>query len=181
MRRLNIFTLAVLLTGLCGCEAINPESPAVNNAVVQSFGDMAIENAILRQQTLYPYHFEQDGAEPNELGSRELALLACHYKQHAGALKIRQGDAAPELYQARIVKVREMLGDQGVPPENVCIADGLPGGNGMPSEDVLKITIGRNSPTQPLYYEGGGGTSSNGGGQGGMGQSMNGATGGSMQ
>jgi hypothetical protein len=180
MRRLYIPALVVLMTGLYGCQTTKPEPAEVNGAIVQSFGDMAIENAILRQQTLYAYHFEADGPEPNELGCRELALLGSHYKQRAGMLRVRQGDASTELYQARIDRVRELLSKQGVPPENVSITDGLPGGNGMPSEDVMKITTGRNSPSMPLYNLDGNGSGSNSA-ESGMGEASNGGGRGPMQ
>ncbi len=40
-----------------------------------------------------------------------------------------------------------------VEARRIRLADGMPGGDGMPSEQVLQIIRGRNSPSRPQYYE----------------------------
>jgi|GEM_PF-4805929 len=51
-----------------------------NKLMADSFSDESIKNGIVAQHTVYPYHFVADTAELNELGERELEVLAAHYK-----------------------------------------------------------------------------------------------------
>jgi len=158
--------LAMLgLITVAGCDVTQSDRVAVNRAIVHSLGDMAIDNAIIAQHTLYPYHFIRDGSALNELGEKELAVLATHYRDQSGELNVHRGPAGEELYRARVARVVENLLKAGVGGDNVRIQDGFPGGEGMPSEKVIQITAKRNSPTSPLYYGG-----SAGGGMGGAGE-----------
>lgn len=54
-------------------------------------------------------------------------------------LNVRRGDVPQELYQARIKTVVERLEEAGIAPSNIRIKDGFPGGDGMPSEQVLLV------------------------------------------
>src|ERR1044071_5771977 len=69
-----------------------PEQEAIDAALVHAVSDTAINNAIITQHTLFPYHFVSGTAELNELGQRELAVLCDHYRANGGAATVREGD-----------------------------------------------------------------------------------------
>lgn len=139
----RVVTMAALLCILTlGCQQNaepGPDQHLVNRRLINSYNDTAIENAIISQHTLFPYHFVQNGAELNELGQRDLAVLAGHFMKHPGILNIRRQDISAELYEARINTVRERLRQAGIDVERMSISDGMPGGSGMTSERVLTI------------------------------------------
>jgi len=139
----STITTAVLFCILTlGCEQNaeqGPDQHIVNSRLINSYNDTAIENAIVSQHTLFPYHFIQNGAELNELGQRDIAVLAGHFMKHPGSLNIRRHDTAAELYEARVNTVRERLRQAGINVERMSISDGMPGGSGMASEKVLTI------------------------------------------
>ena len=150
------FAACLLVATLAGCEATEETTPKLDLAkanawMITSIRDSAINNAIVTQRILFPYHFVPDSAGLTELGQRELEVLAEHFEKHQGNLNVRQGGASNDLYKARIRSVQSALVEAGV-RNRIVIADALPGGHGMPSEQVLMIIEGRNSPTEPLYY-----------------------------
>ena len=99
----------------------------------------AVDNAVIRQHTIYPHHFTMDSAELNDLGLRDITILARHFLDHPGKLNVRRAKASDELYMARVSAVKAALSEAGVSTENVRIADGLPGGDGIDSASVLLI------------------------------------------
>lgn len=153
--RLAVGMLVVLITG---CTVTGPaleertalearaaalEARAALNAwLVNTFEDAAIDNAIIVQYTLFPYHFVNNAAALNELGRHDLDVLAAHYKGHPGPLNVRQGGVPAELYEARVREVTWQLVMAGVDRDRITVADGLPGGDGMESERVLMIGAG---------------------------------------
>lgn len=138
---------------LAGCCAVNEEraestlriEPApidhsiVNRLVRESYSDLAIQNAIITQHSLYPYHFINNSAELNALGKRDLAILAGHFLEHPGQICLRQGHVDRQLYQARSKTVRENLLQAGIAKSKINITGGHPGGQGMPSPVVVEI------------------------------------------
>lgn len=144
MKRMKI--QIILLAGLAvGCaHRPRPQTPeqqqVADEWLVNTVRDAAVSNAIIRQHTLFPYHFDADGAALNELGRRDLSVLAEHYQQNAGELNVRRGDASEALYRSRVQQVAETLARAGVNADRVKISDGPPGGDGMPSEDVVVIS-----------------------------------------
>ena len=98
----------------------------------------SLQRAIVVQSTLFPYHFVPDSAELNELGQRDLLVLARHFEKHSGNLAVRPGDT-PALGEARIRAVIEALTAAGVARDHVNVRDGLPGGEGLASARVLEI------------------------------------------
>ena len=82
--------------------------------LVNTLNNIGVENAIITQHTLYPYHFGADAGELNELGQRDLMVLARHFKEHPGILNIRRGETAAQLYDARVAHVLSRLKDAGV-------------------------------------------------------------------
>ncbi|MHC4718645.1 MAG: hypothetical protein ACYS5V_16880 [Planctomycetota bacterium] len=140
MKRVLFCVAAVAVCG-AGCEEAqwSRQSPGVNEWLVQTVHDQAINNAIIRQQTLYPYHFVVNGDELSSLGLQDMRVLASHYRQFPGQLSVRRGDAPEELYQKRVTRVLCVLQDAGVQTDRVKIADALPQGDGMSSEQVVQI------------------------------------------
>lgn len=98
----------------------------------------SLDRAVVTQQCLYPYHFVTDAAELNDLGKRDLQVLAKHYRSHAGVLKLSRGDATEKVYAARTAVVIEKLSAMGVAAEQVTVTDGVPGGDGMTTERLIK-------------------------------------------
>ena len=138
------FLLAVCVFVMGGCreEAQKPAGPdprQVNVELMNAFNDIAMRNAIIAQHTLYPYHFVNNSANLNELGQRDLDVLAAHFAENPGQLNIRAGGVDAGLYSSRIDTVRDRLAAGGIDMGCVSISDGMPGGDGMISERVLLI------------------------------------------
>lgn len=146
MKRLILSTLAILPIAAGGCDTFDAqqEDRAQQNAwMVTSISDTAINRAIVSQHTLYSYHFEANAAALNELGHHDLDILAEHFRDFPGRLNIRQGDSDTALYDARVAKVVTALQMAGVRTDRVTVADELPGGSGMGSEQVLLVLTQR--------------------------------------
>jgi len=125
-----------------GCEERVSKQEAgrkLDTELVNVLNNIGVENAIIAQHTLYPYHFVQDGETLNTLGDRDLGVLARHFQEHPGTLNIRRGDVPDELYDARVTHAVEKLKQCGVKIDRVSVSDGVPGGTGMPSERVVMI------------------------------------------
>lgn len=155
MNTLRIVVLCLLPVLVAGCDR-TPRSPQadrpdVNAALVNAFSDAAIDNAIVAQHTLFPYHFEADGAALNELGQHDLKVLAAHYKDHPGPLNVRRGEAPAALYEARVAEVVKTLVAGGVAKNRVSLGNGLAGGEGMKSEQVLSIREREKKPQNTTY------------------------------
>jgi hypothetical protein len=142
-RNAGITTTVILFCILViGCEENvekSPDKQQVNTWLVNSYNNTAIENAIISQHTVFPYHFVNNAAQLNELGKRDVAILAGHFMKYAGDLNIRRHNTPADLYEARVNAVVERLQEAGVDIERINIADGMPGGSGMASEKVLII------------------------------------------
>jgi hypothetical protein len=142
MRLYCAITLCLMCAWVTGCHrnAAKPASETnLDAALVKTINNIGVENAIISQHTLYCYHFTTDGAELNELGSRDLAVLARHFAKHAGTLNVQRGEADEKLYQARIASVMGGLKKAGVDADSMRLSDGMPGGDGMSSERVVEI------------------------------------------
>jgi hypothetical protein len=127
---------------MAGCEedARTAGNKRFDTELVRTLNNIGVENAILAQHTLYPYHFVADGAALNELGQRDFAVLARHFTEYPGLLNVRAGDGiSAELYQARVAYVTNRLKEAGVKPGRVSVSDGMPGGPGLRSEKVVTI------------------------------------------
>jgi len=135
----TVILFCILIIG-CGEKVEKgPDKQQVNTWLVNSYNNTAIENAIISQHTVFPYHFVNNAAQLNELGKRDVAILAGHFMKYAGDLNIRRSDTPADLYEARVNAVVERLQEAGVDIERMNIADGMPGGSGMASEKVLII------------------------------------------
>lgn len=159
MIRLTTLVVATMLALAAGCSDNPPPSKLdaskVDPWLVEMPNDIAIRNAIVRQQTIYPYHFVVGGATLNDLGRSDAAVLAAHYKAYPGRLSIRRGDAPKELYDARVKEVLLVLSQCGVAMNRASIIDAPAGGDGITSERVLAIEA-IDKPSQatvtPAYY-----------------------------
>ena len=99
----------------------------------------AVRNGVITNRTIFPYHFATGSADLNELGRRDLSILADHYRQYPGLLSVRRQDASEEVYQARTAAVTAFLGCKGVDMTRMQIEDAAPGGPGRSSEEVRAL------------------------------------------
>jgi len=139
-----ILMMAVLCSvAWIGCQEpqVGPtvDTSQVNRKVVDTYSDLAIQNAIITQHTLYPYHFKNNSAQLNGLGQQDLSVLVRHFKENPGKINVQQGSTDSILYQSRIQTVYEMLLQGGVSDGQIQIVSGMPGGDGMPSNSMIEI------------------------------------------
>ena len=147
MKWLTLFATGICLAGLAGCnnrgntltEDPFAEGRRVNIALLHWFEDASINNAIITQHTLFPYHFVNNSAGLNELGKRDLGVLATRFKDNPGKLNVRRGEISADLHQARIKTVLGLLEEAGVDKARITVDNALAGGDGMASERVLTI------------------------------------------
>jgi hypothetical protein len=136
-----VAVLAELTVGSCCCPPADSSSARETDMwAVNELADAQVCEAVIREHTLYPHHFLVDCAQLNELGMRDMDILAAYLRCEGGQLNVRRGDASPELYKKRVEVVAAALDRAGVPAGSVRVADGLPGGDGMPSVRVVEIT-----------------------------------------
>lgn len=149
MRRIIPLTALCLLALQPGCQKADPDFKprgtvnlshrTINEGLVHSYNLRAEDDAIIRQHTIYPYHFIANSAALNALGRREVFVLGQHYRNYPGPLNVHQGDAPGPMYQARVKTITDAMVAAGVPADRVVIADDLPGGSGLPSDQVVIV------------------------------------------
>lgn len=142
MRSVMLLTAAATVAMMAACEAPQtqaPERSAANAWVMRQYSTIARDNAIIAQHTLYPYHFVQHSADLNELGLHDVGVLAGHFKTAQGVLNVRRGQEADDLYRQRIEAVADAMEDAGLERQRIHMSDGLPGGDGIASRDILRI------------------------------------------
>jgi len=140
LRRIIIVSLFCILA--FGCEErvkLSSDRQLMNTELVNSYNDIEVRNAIISECTLYPYHFAKSTAELNELGQRNLDILAEHFMENPGHLNIRRGSTPADLYRARVRLVLDKLEEAGVNARQISVSDDMPGGSGMTSERILTI------------------------------------------
>ena len=135
-------TLAVIAGGCEYQRQQQMQRRQSNVWLVESVNDTAIRNAVVRQRTIYPYHFMPQSEQLNELGVQELEILGEHYRRTPGVLSIAPAVAQEEALQgARVRQVMMMLEQQGVDLARMTIDDRTPGGEGISGAravDILK-------------------------------------------
>ena len=145
MKLKEIFAVSVVcMTVFCGCQEQQADTNTldeseVNRKIVDTYSDLAIQNAIIAQHTLYPYHFVNNGAQLNGLGQRDLSVLVQHFQDNPGQLILQQGGTESLLYQSRAQTVHKQLLQGGIPDGKIRITDGMPGGNGIASNSIIEI------------------------------------------
>lgn len=157
-----VTALLALAAMVNGCEwsqqPAMTELGAPEAKMVQTINDAAVRDGILRQSTIFPYHFEQGTAELNGLGQSTVAVLAERFRKNPGTVSVRRGDASVELHRQRIQRVAAALEKAGVPRATMRLADLPSSGDGLPGEQVL--TILRTSPAPaPAFAPAAGSTS----------------------
>ena len=106
---------------------------------VRTWQQDQVAAGVIAQHTLYEHHFVKFGGTLNELGERDVDILARHYKANPGRLSIRRGGADAKLYQQRVDTVVAAMAAAGVDTKRVTIVDEQPGGDGLASEFVVVI------------------------------------------
>ncbi len=142
MKASIILMITLLCFVLVGCnESVQqgPDKREINIKLINSFNDIAMENAIISQHTLFPYHFVNNSATLNVLGQRDLAVLVKHFTGNPGDLGIRRGNTNESLYNARVDAVLTAISEAGIDMAQVQTSDSMAGGSGMTSERVLTI------------------------------------------
>lgn len=146
----NVVGIVLCCIMVFGCQETvkeqEPDKTMINEKLVSSFNDKAIQNAIISQHTIYSYHFVNNSDKLNELGMRDLAVLADHYKNNPGQLSVCKDNVPDSLYQARVDFVLNQLKESGIDIGRISVSDGMPGGQGMPSEKVLDIIANKEKP-----------------------------------
>ncbi len=133
--------LVCILLVSCGTSVRNEriDEGEMNAGLITAYNDTAMENAIIAQHTLYPYHFITNGTQLNELGRRDLSILAKYFKDNPGELNVSRDDVSDALYQERLTYVANQLKEDGIDLSKLTISDGMPGGGHMAASDVLQI------------------------------------------
>lgn len=142
MKLYIIMTMALLGILLIGCSETAERSQnrhIINRELINTYNDIAVQNAIISQHTLYPYHFDKNSAELNELGERDLGVLAAHFVKNPGELNVRRNGISADIYKARIEIVLDKLKEAGINVDQMSIANGVPGGPGMLSEKIITV------------------------------------------
>lgn len=142
MKTAFVIELALLCAFLSSCS--NTQKAPVNEGrmnagLITAYNDTAMENAIIVQHSLYPYHFVNNSEQLNELGRRDLSILSKHFKEYPGQLNVGRDGTSETLYKARVAYVAGQLKKDGVDISKMAISSGLPGGSGMASSDVVQI------------------------------------------
>lgn len=145
----------MLVVAVAGCERSESdrvaltvqERPAESHGWLVEAVEMAqVRKGVIAQHTLYPYQFVADGAALNELGQRDVAILAEHYSVFPGPLNVRRGEAPEELYAQRIDTVVRAMARAGVDTDRIRIADAMAGGDGSPSDRVVLVMLRSQKP-----------------------------------
>ncbi len=137
----TMLCLAVIAMMACGCDR-TPRyraAPAADAWAVNSANDQAVRQAIVRQSTLYPYHFIDNSAELTPLGMSDLATLVSHFQRYPGQLSIRRGAAEQWLYDLRVQEVTGKLRTARVDTDRMTLADMPAEGDGMPAGSIIVI------------------------------------------
>jgi hypothetical protein len=142
--RISLLAL-IALSGLTGCARegglmrVDDQRQPINRWTIETTDDESVANAVIAQHTLYPYHFVANGSDLNELGERDVKILARHLSRYPGEVNLRRGSEDQGLYDARVQGVSSMLVAMGVAKGGIRLVDKVPGGDGVSSERALEI------------------------------------------
>jgi len=151
MKRLCVFAVEMIVAvSVFACSEpstsdypLSDHHAEMNSTALQLQNHLAEEAAVIRQHTIFPYHFLADSAELNSLGLRDLEVLTRHRARFPGPLNLRRGDASEELYARRMQTLLDHLIAAGLPQDGIQISDSLPGGDGLAADDVVLIQSGK--------------------------------------
>ncbi len=120
--------------------------------IVEAVRDSGVRAAIVAEHTIYAYHFVSNSDELNELGQRDLSVLASHYRAHAsgGMLNVYRTGTSEALYSARVKVVVAALKAQGVNTDQLHVSDGPAGDGKTMSQDVLRDVRAMHADSKPF-------------------------------
>lgn len=160
MLRMTLLPVAMIAAAIAGCQSSNDPLPMplyddteLDSGMVQRYFTEQIDSGIVRQRTIYSHHFVDQTAHLNELGRRDISVLARHYRQYGGSLHVRQGPTSNELYAVRLESIRAALAASGVSKDQVVIDDGLPGGDGLSAEAASRALENHRGDESAENYE----------------------------
>jgi hypothetical protein len=139
-------TAAAALLAVAGCQHKaadasadrTPDERTLNTLMVKTAYDQNERNAIIAERTIYDHHFRPASAELNDLGLRQVRILADAYHDQAVRVSVARADASDDLYRRRLDAVRTAFADRGVDRSSLTLNDGQPGGSGIASEKVFR-------------------------------------------
>jgi outer membrane protein OmpA-like peptidoglycan-associated protein len=90
MKRLVGISQLCAVLAAAGCTSVGneyvyqdaDEQRIMHRAMMEDYEAEAASNGVVRQKTVYPYHFRNDSPALNELGERDLLILTQHYKDN---------------------------------------------------------------------------------------------------
>lgn len=142
MRNL-LLQAAFLSATLTGCSKL-PPAEASHGRQQMWIGDTirsaSIKAAVVRQGTIFPYHFIEGTASLNPLGTRDLGYLTDHLAAHGGVLRLARGTTSIDLYARRTAAITNALYAAGLEEEQFSVIDGAPGGDGLTGQRAFEIT-----------------------------------------
>ena len=158
-RALLMIALAGSTLGAMACESHPPVDPVdgkdlstANAWLVRTYQDQQTVNGIVRQRTIYPHHFVVGTATLNNLGRRDLAVLAAHYREHPdGLINVNAGTGDYRLGHARIESIRLALAQAGVSAQ--VVTNGLAHGDGVDTSHVLEVLSVKDPVWEPHTEE----------------------------
>jgi hypothetical protein len=137
-----VIALSVLSLALVGCKTEQEQSELRGTAAMRSgetIRNAAIEQAIISQHTLYPYHFITNSPELNELGWRDLGVLVRHFAHASGDLNLARGTTSDALYEKRAQALLTALRTAGIAKDRVAVVEGRRGGAGISGTRRVRI------------------------------------------
>jgi len=144
MRRLLLGILAVCT--ICGCQGAKPRLNApphgqtANPSDMQASYEHMIDNALLTDMTVSDVHFLPHRARLNALGEERLSRLASLMQEYGGTIRFNTDLADDdELVERRTEAILAFLDEVGLDTSAEVLAQGLPGGDGMPAEEAILI------------------------------------------
>ena len=156
-RRTAVWILFPALAIAAGCaeqrQAINDQAE-YDEWLTATLPDRSVREGVIAQRTLYDYHFVRDGADLNDLGRRDVAILGEHFRGKSGEISVRRGGAPDLLYWARTEQVRTALAESGLAPEGIRISDAMSGGRGLTADEVLIVYEAAKQPSTPQPMSG---------------------------
>jgi hypothetical protein len=155
MKTIHALIFGGLIAAASGCRSPEEDMRGINSMWSgESLRAASLNAAIVTQATLYPYHFMTGTATLNELGRRDIGVLAAHFHDHVGTLNVHRAGTAQALYDQRIATVRAALAAAGIAPDQIALADATPGGDGMESDRVLHILTVQAAIANTTYASG---------------------------
>lgn len=139
--------LTTVLAGCCNwCDQSPQWGQISDQRLVASIVDEQAVEAIHRQRAIYAHHFVPGTADLNELGLRDLAILAAKDRERPGTIHVILGEDEESLRSARMNSIREFLKVQGVEVARMNFDEGEPGGDGINAEETAIAIAPRQQP-----------------------------------